>query len=211
MIEPRWPNYTRDSVPIPGRATNQFRLWRDLRRILVIVVVPVLALALAGIPVASASANSDVEAHVKAAFIFSFARFVEWPARSASGPVRIAILGRGDLASPLEEVVRGKLANGRAIQITHINAVTETDCCEVLVIERSESKHVRDVAQALAGKPVLTVCDGGSGIPDGVMIVFQIVEESVRFQIDQEAAEHAGLRISSQLLKVAIQNGGKHQ
>jgi YfiR/HmsC-like len=44
-----------------------------------------------------------------------------------------------------------------------------------------------------------------------VMIVFQIVEESVRFQIDQEAAEHAGLRISSQLLKVAIQNGGKHQ
>jgi hypothetical protein len=194
-------------IPITNRPLFRWALWHALA----IVFVPIPAVILFTPFAVRASGDSDIEIRVKTAYIYNFARFVEWPARSASGPVRIAILGRGDLASPLEEVVRGKLASGRAIQITHINAVTETDCCEILVIERSESKHVREVVQTLAGKPVLTVCDGGNGIPDGVMIVFQIVEESVRFQIDQEAAEHAGLRISSQLLKVAIQNGGKHQ
>jgi hypothetical protein len=154
--------------------------------------------------------SSEVETHVKVAFIYNFARFVEWPARAGAGSMRIGILGRGDLAAPLEEVVKGKSANGRPIEVTHIGAITEADCCEILLIERSESKHVREIVQTLAQKPVLTVCDGGSGLREGVMIAFQIVEESVRFQINQQAAERAGLRVSSQLLKVAVPSAGKH-
>jgi hypothetical protein len=176
-----------------------------------IALIAALTIACSTMAGASADSNADLETRVKAAFIYNFARFVEWPARSGPGPVRIGILGHGDLASPLEEVIRGKTANGRAIEVTHVGAATEMDCCEILVIEHSESKHVADIVQSLAGKPVLTVCDGGSCLRDGVMIVFQIVEESVRFQINQQAAEHAGLKISSQLLKVAIPAGGKRQ
>ncbi|MGD1069192.1 MAG: YfiR family protein [Bryobacteraceae bacterium] len=174
-----------------------------MQRVLATVLIPVLAAGFF-------NGNSDVETRIKAAFIYNFARFVEWPGRSGPGPVRIAVLGRGDLAAPLEEVVRGKTANGRTIEVTHISADTEMDCCEILVIERSESKHVGEIVRALADKPVLTVCDGGSCLLDGVMIVFQMVEESVRFQINRQAAEHAGLKISSQLLKVAIPAAGKH-
>jgi hypothetical protein len=157
----------------------------------------------------NAANNPDVETRLKAAFIYNFARFIEWPVHSGAGSVRIGILGRGDLASPLEEVVKGKLANGRPIEATHITAASEADCCEILLIERSESKHVREIVQAIADKPILTVCDGGNCLRDGVMITFQIVAESVRFQINQQAAEHAGLKISSQLLKVSIPAGGK--
>jgi hypothetical protein len=151
---------------------------------------------------------SGGEAQLKAAFVYNFARFVEWPPAAGSGPVRIGVLGRGDLGAPLEEVVRGKSANGRLIEVERINALTQTDCCEILLIERSEMKHLKEIVASLSGKPVLTVCDGGSCFRDGAMIAFQIADESVRFQINNEAAEHGGLHISSQLLKVAISKGG---
>lgn len=183
---------------------------RTAPRASTMALTAVLVMILAAAAGAGTMGNSDVETRIKAAFIYNFARFVEWPARPGAGPVRIGVLGHGDLAAPLEELVRGKTANGRAIEVSHIGVATEMDCCEILVIERSESKHVGEIVQALADKPVLTVCDGGSGLKDGVMIVFQIVEESVRFQINQQAAEHAGLKISSQLLKVAIPAAGKH-
>ena len=181
---------------------------RALRRVLAIAIVPILALLAAPRSV-SASGDSEVETRLKAAYIYNFARFVEWPARP--GPIRISILGQGDLGAPLEQVVRGKVANGRAIEVTHITSMTDSDCCEILLIDRSESKHVREIVQTLAGKPVLTVSDQENGLRDGVMIAFQLFEESVRFQVNQEAAEHAGLKISSQLLKVALPWVGKRQ
>lgn len=178
---------------------------------LVIALVWVLAAAFSALGAANAADSADVETRLKVAYIYNFARFVEWPERAGPGPVRIGVLGHGDLGAPLEEVIRGKSANGRPIEVAHVNSVAEADCCEILLIERSEYKHVSEIVQALAGKPVLTVCDVGSCLRDGVMIAFQLVEESVRFQINQEAAEHAGLKISSQLLKVAVPGPGRHQ
>jgi hypothetical protein len=163
-----------------------------------------------GVQVCAAD-NSDVETRIKVAFIYNFVRFVEWPPHATSGPVRIGVLGRGDLDVPLQEVIRGKSVNGRPIEVTHITAATESECCEIVLIERSELKRVKEIAQALAEKPILTVCDASSCLRDGVMITFQVVDESVRFQINREAAERAGLKISSQLLKVAISPGGKQQ
>ena len=94
---------------------------------------------------------------------------------------------------------------------SRIGGVAEADNYEILLIERSESRHVKEIVQALAGKPVLTVCDDGNCFRDGAMIAFRIAEESVRFQVNQEAAERVGLKISSQLLKVAVPGEGKHQ
>lgn len=177
---------------------------------LAIALVPLIIAALFGREIAGATDSPDVETRVKAAFIYNFARFVDWPVRGVPGPVRIGVLGRGDLVLPLEEVTRGKSANGRPIEVVHFNAAAEADRCEIVLVERSESKHLREIAQAFAGKPVLTVCDGGNCLREGMMIAFRVVDESVRFQINQEAAEHAGLRISSQLLKVALPSDGKH-
>jgi hypothetical protein len=188
------------------RAAKRHRLRRRIPAIAVVSLLVILARP----GDARASADSEVEIRLKAAYIYNFARFVEWPARSGNGPVRIAVLGKGELASPLAQIVHGKLANGRSIEVAQINSLTESDCCEILLIERSESKHLAEIVQALAGKPVLTVSDGDDGLRDGVMIAFRLLEESVRFEINQEAAERAGLKISSQLLKVAVASAGKH-
>jgi hypothetical protein len=192
-----------------GIKERSWRYWAG-RHTLAIALLPVLAATLSGPGTAIAADQSDVETRIKDAFIYNFARFVEWPAHANPGPMRIGVLGRGDLASPLEDIVRGKLVNGRPIQVVHISVVTEADCCEILLIERSESSHLKEIAQALAEKPILTVCDSGNCLRDGVMIGFRIVEETVRFQINQEAAQHAGLIISSQLLKVAIPSARQH-
>ena len=108
------------------------------------------------------------------------------------------------MAAPLAEVVRGKVIGGARIEVAHLNSVAEADDCEIVLIERSEWKHVREIAQALADKPVLTVCEGEGCFRDGGMIAFVIVDDSVRFEINQEAAEHAGLKISAPVLKVAV-------
>lgn len=160
---------------------------------------------------ANGADTAEVETRIKAAFIYNFARFIEWPAGSNSGPVRIGVIGHGDLSAPLEEVVRGKSVGGRAIRVTPVENISEAESCAILLIERSESMHSKEIAQGLAGKPVLTVSDDESGSKEGIMIAFQLVDESVRFQINQEAAERAGLKISSQLLKVAVASKGKRQ
>jgi hypothetical protein len=152
--------------------------------------------------------SSDVEARVKVAFVYNFARFVEWPQSPPRQAIRIAVVGRGDLATPLEEITRGKTVNGRSIEVVRLTAAVPIPRCDILLVEHSESKHVNNIIQSVAGKPVLTVSDGPNCMRDGAMIGFLLVEESVRFQINQEAAEKAGLKVSSQLLKVALAPSG---
>jgi uncharacterized protein DUF4154 len=167
--------------------------------------IAVLALALAvTVGMAGGQGSAEVEMHLKAAFIYNFARFIEWPGSAPAGPVRIGVLGRGNLAAPLREVIHGKSANGHPVEVATIASVADADRVQILLIQNSESKHVREIVQALAGKPVLTICENGNGIRDGAMIAFLVVDESVRFQISQKAAEQVGLKISSQLLKVAL-------
>ena len=174
--------------------------WRGLA--IACLAIPAAVLLTCGF--ARAADTADVESRIEAAYIYNFARFVEWPAVAMAGPLKIAILGHGDMATPLEELTRGKSINGRAIEVRQLKALTEADCCEILLIEHSELKHLKELAEALADKPVLSVCDCATGLRDGAMIAFRVFDETIRFQINQQAAEHAGLKISSQLLKVAV-------
>lgn len=199
----------------PGTGMRLFLKTRQSRPARAAHRIPAIALTvMATISVMLAAGVSDesaVELRIKAAYVYNFARFVEWPTRSSQGPLRIGVLGHGDLAAPLEEIVRGKSANGRQLEVVQVSVESEADRCEIVLIERSESRRIKEIVEALAGKPVLTVCDTGNCAHDGGMIAFRMADESVRFQINQDAAEHAGLRISSQLLKVAIPAAGKPQ
>ena len=122
-----------------------------------------------------------------------------------------AVIGNNDLRSALEETVRGKTANGRRIQVRPVSALADSDHFQILLIERSESRKMREIAHSVAGKPVLTVCDFDSCLRDGGMIGFRVVDETVRFEVNLEAAERAGLKVSSQLLKVALPPSGKRR
>lgn len=161
-----------------------------------------------GAPPTFGSLSVDLETSVKAMDIFNFGRVVEWP--SNSDTLRICVTGHGDLGALLQELAKGKSVGGHAVTVNPVVASAPADSCEILVIERSELKHMKSIVQSLAGKPILTVCDDPIGLGTGVIIVFRLIDETIRFQINQQAAEKAGLKISSQLLKLAIATPDAH-
>ncbi len=161
--------------------------------------------------VLAADASESMEGRVKSAFIYNYARFVEWPQSRGQGPFVIAVLGEDELRSFLEQTIQGKTLNGRPLRLIHLKSVSDSEAYHMLVIERSEKRHMKEIAQSLAGKPVLSVCDFDTCNRDGGTIGLQVIDESVRFSINLEAAEQSGLRISSQLLKLAVNSPRKRQ
>ena len=174
-------------------------LWLFCRRFLELLVV------LAMLPNA-ATAQSASEYQVKAAFLFNFAKFVEWPADSfptADAPLQICVLGPDPFGRDFEQVIEDKAVNGHRLEVAHPEGVPQARACQILFISSSEKQKVRDILQSLAGVSVLTVGDTPGFAKMGGMINFVLDESRVRFEINVKAAERAHLKLSARLLTVA--------
>jgi hypothetical protein len=185
------------------RAPNSFR--GSYLRVLAAILVLEVFLRCSG--VVHAESSDDVEARVKAAFIYNFLRFVRWPQEAMGepqSPVVIGVAGKDNLGSLLDETVQGKITGGHAIRIRRITSIEQAEHCQVLYV--TDKKQMKALHEALASKPVLTIGDFDTAMRDGSVIGFRLIDESVRFEINVEAAERAGLTISSQLLKVAFKS-----
>jgi len=153
----------------------------------------------------AAQAQSATEYQVKAAFLFNFARFVEWPPDaflSADSPLQICILGQDPFGRDFEQMIEDKAVNGHRIEIAHPEGVPQARACQILFIALPE-KVLRETLQALKGSTVLTVGDTPGFVHMGGMINFVLDDNRVRFEINQKAAELAHLKLSARLLTVA--------
>jgi hypothetical protein len=140
-----------------------------------------------------------IEYRVKAAFLYNFIRFVEWPAESQSGPLIICVAGRNPLGSVLEDAIRGETVGGRPIEARLI-LEPEPGCHVTFIPEGAAASAYLRAARAA---PTLTVGETGSFIADGGIIRFFLDDGKVRFEINPQAADRAQLRISSRLLQLA--------
>lgn len=139
---------------------------------------------------------------IKAAFLYNFTKFVEWPPESFSAPdsaIVIGVLGEGPFGEELEKVVRGRRVNGRPIAILALPAAGDAGVVHVLFVP--DGAEARFDGETAAG--VLTVGDSDRFAALGGMITFVPEADKVRFIINLEAAERAGLKVSAQLLKLA--------
>jgi hypothetical protein len=154
-------------------------------------------------PTASAQASPD-EYQVKAAYLLNFARFVEWPADvlSPSAPLEIVIIGVDPFSGSLDEVLRGKSANGHPIHLRHQRWDEILTPYHIVFIAASEEQHLQAILVYL-GRNVLTVSDIDHFSLRGGVIEFRMVGNRVRFDIDRTSADGAHLNISSKLLSVA--------
>ncbi len=144
------------------------------------------------------------EYEVKAAFLLNFTKFVEWPASAfpePKSPLTICILGKDPFGRTLDELVAGEDVSGRPLAVRRITRPPEPGACQVLFL----AKGTGDVADVLRGlrRDVLTVGDRPDFLLQGGMIAFVLDNRRVRFDINQTAAEAAGLKLSSRLLMVA--------
>lgn len=150
-------------------------------------------------------AQRPSEHQVKAAFLFNFPNFVEWPAdvlTDTSTTLTIGILGKdpfGNVFLPFIE----KTVKGRKARLERSDRLQELPFCHVLYICESEKKYLPQILEQFRGRSVLTVSASEGFAQAGVMINFVLEKSKVRFEINVDAAEGAGLKLSAKLLKLA--------
>jgi hypothetical protein len=174
------------------------------RRALLRTLLAGLCLALAPAPLAAQKAPSEYE--VKAAFLYNFARFVEWPPEAAGGddrPFVVAVLGDDPFGDALDRTLAGKTVASRPISVRRVSSPEEAQRANIVFVCSSEKTNVTHVLRVLGGGRVLTVGEMSGFAEQGGMIGFRTEDRRIRFDINADQAHRAGLRISSQLLKLA--------
>lgn len=169
-----------------------------------------VALVLAAhFPIADRAAGADqspTEYQVKAAYLFNFLKFVEWPDDPATDPHGkwvIGFVGDSPIADELARLVGGKNVLGRELLVKKFQAADNPRGCNVLFISESEKKRLPSILTTLQGSSVLTVADMDNFIGAGGMIQFVVEDAKVRVAIDVGATSRAHLKVSSKLLSLA--------
>lgn len=195
------------NLVLPTYGQWRARRCQGLKRVLVLLCWQRLGvLVLLGVLLPAAAGQSATEYQVKAAFLFNFAKFVEWPADAfpnADTPLQICVLGQDPFGGDFEQVIEDKTVNGHRLEVAHPDGVPQARACQILFIASSEKQRVRDILQGLAGASVLTVGDTPGFAQIGGVINFVLDDNRVRFEINLRAAERAHLKLSARLLTVA--------
>lgn len=158
------------------------------------------------------SENSAIESQVKAAFLYKFAGYVEWPPTAferSDSPVVIGVVEAADFAQTLEQTVAGRSMNGRPVVVQRVARGDSLKGVHVLFIPRREAAALGDVLAQAKGLAILTVTDTERGLGAGCMINFVVENNKVRFDIAPEAAELSRIKISARLMSVARRVQGR--
>jgi hypothetical protein len=163
-----------------------------------------LAFGIAGFLLAPLfAAQFSVDA-VKAAYLFRFASYVEWPeAPRADAPFLIGIIGAEDVAVHLEHLLNGMSVHGRPARVRRVLKPEDLDGLHILYVGSRVFRSSRPLRALAIEKPILLVTDSQDGFAGGGVINFIEVNRNLRFEISLDAAERSGLKIDSALLSVA--------
>ena len=145
------------------------------------------------------------EAALKAAFLFKFAGYVEWPSQAfarAEAPFVIAVVGADDIAVELERAVQGRTIQDRPIAVRRASGAAAARGAHMVFVGRTAPGGQAVLAAAQAAG-ALAVSEGIMGLDNGAAINFVTVDDRIAFEVSLDAAERAGLRISSRMLSVA--------
>ncbi len=153
------------------------------------------------------ASQSDVEA----AYLYDFAKFVHWPGEAHLTVMNICILGHDPFGSSLDRIVRGERIDNHTLTVTRLNEMSGSYSCAMVFIASSEEPRLTEEMLVLAGSPVMTVSDMPGFMERGGMIQFVLKDDRVRFKVNLNATNKCGLKVSSQLLKVAEAVEGKQQ
>jgi hypothetical protein len=159
------------------------------------------------LPKLQAQHPKATEYEVKATYLYNFTRFVEWPAQGSPGQgdsFAICVLGENPFGPALQAAVAQETIGGKNIVAKQILATQDAANCRVLFISSSEDKRLKQILGSLGTASILTVSDLPKFAERGGMVQFVLEGNKVRFEVNPVTAERAGLTLSSELLKVAV-------
>jgi hypothetical protein len=167
-------------------------------------IVP-LALALLGSFARTADASS-LEYRVKAAFLYNFAKFIEWPPQAfpePQTPYTICVLGEDPFHGDLDSTTENQLVQGRKLVVRRLADMKGIPGCHILFVASSERDQLRSILDTVGDAPILTVGEDEDFIRLGGRLRFFVSENKVRFEINLAATERAHLKLSAKLLSLA--------
>jgi hypothetical protein len=178
------------------RYLPRVRDWSPSFGVLLLLLAP-------GLPSYAQTVSED---QVKAAYVYNFAKFVEWPLRDFAGPtapLRVCVLDDRSLESELIQMVKGKAVAGRPVMVVPVQNGEQSRDCHILFIGSSQQGQIRRILEALGELNVLTVGETKGFVEAGGIINFVLQDDRVQFEVNRKAAKQAGLSVSSRLLAVA--------
>lgn len=147
------------------------------------------------------------EYQLKAAFLFNFTRFINWPPESINnspGSFHFCVTKITPLARALERFIQGKKVKGRKPVIKYISNSRHLTGCHVLFVGQSEQEALPGILDVVSGDSILTVGETKNFSSQGGMIEFLITANKLRFEVNLQTVKSAHLNVSSQLLKLAV-------
>jgi len=153
-----------------------------------------------------ANTKTPSEYAVKAAFLYNFTKFVEWPSDvpdDNDSLLRICVIGESPFGDELENIIEGKKVGGKSVMVTYTKSVKDVVSCDVVFIAQSEKKKLNRILKVLTNRAILTISDIDDFAERGGTIGFFVEDNRIRFKINVDAAEETGLQISSKLLRLA--------
>jgi hypothetical protein len=157
-------------------------------------------------PALQAQNPRHTDAEVKAAYLYNFGRFVEWPGQIPAGQgdfFTVCVLGQDPFGPSLDATLAGETISGKTIVAKRISSAEESSNCQILFLSLTDDSRLNKVIAELDKKAVLTVSDMPQFAKRGGMIQFVLEGKRVRFEVNLRATQQAGLTLSSELLKVA--------
>ena len=143
---------------------------------------------------------------IKAAFVYNFTQFVEWP--DSAFPSRdaafvVATVGPDPFNGALESAMSGKTAADRNVQVVHYDTLSDVGQCQVLFVPAALDPSLKSLFDTLGNRPVLTVGETDAFDPAGGCMRFFLEDNRMRFEVSPDAISAAGLKVSAKLMKLA--------
>lgn len=158
----------------------------------------------------TAFAGATREYEVKAAYVYNFARFTDWPSTGQLNAMTICVYGKDPFAGLLDDVVTGKTAHGVPMLVRRISPGETVESCQVLFLSSTVSNaQINTVLSRTEGRPILTIGESRSFAEHGGMLGLVVEEDHVRFDINITAIAAAHLRASSRLIELGRVVGAK--
>jgi hypothetical protein len=163
----------------------------------------VFVLATAFLPVVAAA---EAESQVKAAFLFNFARYVEWPMSAFAGAtaaIRLCLIAERGFEAVVRDTVSGRSVGERPVMVEGIDGLGAAKGCHLLFLDEASGLSATAVAERVGTLAIFTISDVPRFAAEGGIANFILVDSKIRFEINPSAARRAGLKISSILLRLA--------
>jgi YfiR/HmsC-like len=164
-----------------------------------------LVLVLACLPSAHLAQTPLDETRVKAAFVYNFAKFVEWPdeSRSPAAAVLVGVIGDPQLAAVLSQTLRDKQVRGHPFEVRYFQSQDELALCHILMVASQDKALVQNILHVARAAPTLTIGEIPGFSDWGGVIELVLDGNKFRFEINAGVAHRGGLKISSRLLRLA--------